>query len=239
MADLSLDARARHPITLPDGQVYPNTVWLDAVIDHPNIEVGAYSYYNDFGAVEDYAARLAPYLHKGAPERLRIGRFCQIANGARFITSSADHPKRWFTAFPFAVFDAAQMPYFAQEFAKGGDTVIGHDVWIGDGATILPQVTVGNGAIIGARAVVARDVPAYAVVAGNPARVVRRRFAPEIIALLEALAWWDLPLETIGALMPVLTSAQVEPLKNAVLEHRGAGAMPPPFDNGKNPSETA
>ncbi|PYC47169.1 acetyltransferase [Litorivita pollutaquae] len=223
MADLSMDARARHPITLPDGQVHSNTVWLKSVIDHPNIEVGDFSYYNDFEAVTDYAARIAPYLFAGAPERLRIGKFCQIANGARFVTSSADHPKRWFTTFPFAVFDNSQMPYFSEAFSVGRDTSIGHDVWIGDGAVILPRVAVGNGAIVGARAVVARDVPSYAVVAGNPAGTVRMRFDAEVTALLERLAWWDLRLDQIGALMPVLASADASALRAAVVRYRGDG----------------
>mgnify|MGYP000123807742 FL=1 len=202
-----LDARARHPIALPGGQVFENTVHLNQVIDHPNIEVGDFTYYNDFEPVADYAARIAPYLYPGAPERLRIGTFCQFAHGMRFITASADHPKRWFTSYPFAVFDAAKMPLFAEEFAKGGDTVIGHDVWIGHGAMILPGVTVGDGAIVGAGALVARDVPPYAVVAGNPARTVRRRFGPATVGLLQRLRWWDLPLDEIEALLPVLASA--------------------------------
>lgn len=216
-----LDAAARHPITLPDGQVYSNTVYLKNVIDHQNIEVGDYTYYNDFEPVADYAARIAPYLNPGAPERLIIGRYGQFAHGARFITASADHPKRWFTTYPFAVFDHAQMPLFAEEFAKGGDTVIGHDVWLGHNAMILPGVSVGNGAIVGAGAVVSRDVPHFAVVAGNPARVVRMRFAPEVIALLQRLAWWHRPLEEVEALQPMLASADI-----AALERLAATAAP-------------
>ncbi|SFR20401.1 CatB-related O-acetyltransferase [Poseidonocella sedimentorum] len=211
-----LDASLRHPITLPDGQVYPNTVWLDQVIDHPNFEIGAFSYYNDFEPVDDYAARIAPYLHPGAPERLCIGRFVQIAHGARFITSSADHPKNWFTTYPFAIFNHDVMPLFAEEFATGGDTVIGHDVWIGHGAMILPGVTLGNGVIVGAGAVVTKDAPAFSVVAGNPARVVRQRFPDPVGALLEALAWWDMPPEEIREILPVLASADITALERLV-----------------------
>ncbi|MGC9371639.1 MAG: CatB-related O-acetyltransferase [Paracoccaceae bacterium] len=218
-----LDARARHPITLPDGQAFENTVHLNQVIDHPNIEVGDFTYYNDFEPVSDHAARIAPYLYPGAPERLVIGKFCQFAHGTRFITASADHPRRWFTAYPFAVFDSSKMPLFAEEFAKGGDTVIGHDVWIGHGAMVLPGVTVGNGAIIGAGAVVARDVPPYAVVTGNPARVVRQRFSPATVALLQGLRWWDLPLDEIEALLPVLASADEAALARATARLRPEG----------------
>ncbi|GGE63007.1 LbetaH domain-containing protein [Actibacterium pelagium] len=119
MSSLFLDASLRHPIFLPDGQTYPNTVWLKSVIDHPNIEVGDFTYYNDFEPVADYAARIAPYLFPGAPEKLTIGRFGQFAHGTRFITSSADHPKSWFTAYPFAVFNRESMPLYAEEFSTG------------------------------------------------------------------------------------------------------------------------
>ncbi|MGH1370260.1 MAG: CatB-related O-acetyltransferase [Maritimibacter sp.] len=216
MAVPFLDADARHPLQLPDGSIFEQTVWLKNVIDHPNIEVGDYTYYNDFDPVEDYASRIAPYLHPGAPERLIIGRFCQLAHGARFITSSADHPKRWFTTYPFAVFDHEQMPYFAEEFAKGRDTVIGHDVWIGHEARVMPGVSIGNGVIIGTGAVVTRDVPDWSVVVGNPARVVRRRFAPSVCEKLDQLAWWHRDVEEIRALVPVLASQDEAALDRAL-----------------------
>lgn len=215
-----LDATLRHPLTLPNGETYPNTVWLTQVIDHPNIEIGDFTYYNDFEPVTDYAARIAPYLHPGAPERLMIGKFCQFANGTRFITSSADHPKRWFTSYPFAVFNHEVMDLFAPEFSQGRDTVIGHDVWIGDSARIMPGVNVGNGVIVGSGAVVTHDVPGWSVVAGNPAKVVRRRFSDEVCALLDKLAWWDLPLEEIRAILPVLASANVSALEAEVARLR-------------------
>jgi virginiamycin A acetyltransferase len=215
-----LDAHARHPLTRLDGTPHVQTVQLARVIDHSNIEVGDYTYYNDFDPVEDYAARIAPYLYVGAPERLVIGRFCQIAHGTRFITSSADHPKRWFSSYPFAMFNHEVLDLYQAEFAIGRDTMVGHDVWIGHGALILPGVTIGNGAIIGAGAVVVRDVPGWSVVAGNPASEVRRRFVPEVTALLDRLAWWDLPLEEIRTLLPVLASADVDALAGAVARVR-------------------
>lgn len=215
-----LDANQRHPINLPDGQVYLNTVWLNQVIDHPRIEVGDFTYYNDFEPVPDYATRIAPYLHSAAPERLVIGKFGQFAHGTRFITSSADHPKRWFTTYPFAVFNQDCMGLFAEEFAKGKDTVVGHDVWIGHNAMVLPGVCIGHGAIIGAGAVVTRDVPAYSVVAGNPAVVVRQRFSDQVVELLLRLRWWDLELEDIKAILPTLASADTGRLTEAVARYR-------------------
>jgi len=211
-----LDAQTRHPLTLPSGETYTNTVWLANVIDHPNITVGDFSYYNDFEPVEDYAARIAPNLYPGAPERLTIGRFGQFAHGTRFITSSADHPKRWFTTYPFAIFNQECADLFAPEFSQGRDTTIGHDVWIGTDAMILPGVTLGNGVIVGARAVVSRDVPSWSVVAGNPGKVVRRRFPDEVCALLDRLAWWDLPLDEIRDILPVLASNDVPALEKTV-----------------------
>ena len=211
-----LDAQTRHPLTLPSGEIYTNTVWLANVIDHPNIEVGDFTYYNDFEPVEDYAARIAPNLYPGAPERLTIGRFGQFAHGTRFITSSADHPKRWFTTYPFAIFNQECADLFAPEFSQGRDTTIGHDVWIGTDAMILPGVTLGNGVIVGARAVVSRDVPSWSVVAGNPGKVVRRRFPDEVCALLDRLAWWDLPLDEIRDILPVLASNDVPALEKTV-----------------------
>lgn len=213
-----LNARVTHPLTLPDGTIYPHTVWLKSVIDHPNIHVGDYSYYNDFDPVSDYAARIAPYLHPGGPEHLRIGRYGQFAHGMRFITSSANHPLDWFTTYPFAVFDPDQMPHFAQEFARGRDTVIGHDVWIGHNAMILPGARIGNGVIVGAGAVVAGDVPDFTVVAGNPARIVRQRFSDEICAMLTELAWWERPVSEVRDLVPLLASRNEGALREAVQE---------------------
>ncbi|SEL38515.1 CatB-related O-acetyltransferase [Pacificibacter marinus] len=216
-----LNPDLRHPIRLPDGTPYENTVWLRSVIDHPNIEVGDFTYYNDFDPVSDYAARIAPYLYPGAPEKLFLGKFGQFAHGVRFITDSANHAREWFTAYPFASFDADLMPHFATEyFENRRDTVIGHDAWIGHGAMILPGVTVGHGAIIGAGAVVAKNVPPYAVMAGNPARCVKMRFPPEVIDVLLALAWWDMAVDDIRALMPILTSADVDALKQVLAEKK-------------------
>lgn len=192
-----LDASARHPITLPSGERHLPTVHLNQVIDHPNIEVGDYTYYSDFEPVEDYAARIAPYIYPGSPERLVIGKFVQVAHGVKFITSSANHPMRGFSTYPFAVFNPETMGAYVDEVACYGDTIVGNDVWLGYGATVLPGVTIGDGAIVGAKAVVSRDVPSYAIVAGNPARVVRSRFDGETVERLLKLRWWDWPIEEI------------------------------------------
>jgi virginiamycin A acetyltransferase len=191
------DPNTLNPVRLPDGSAHAGTVFLKAALDHPRIEVGDYSYASAHHPPEDWAAHLAPYLYPFSPERLRIGKFCQIASGVQFITASANHRHDGISTFPFMVFGGGDPAGRPSMPAPGRDTVIGHDVWIGTGATILPGARIGHGVIVGAGAVVAGDVPAYAVIAGNPARVVRQRFDAHTVARLERLAWWDWPIDTI------------------------------------------
>ncbi|RVV96530.1 CatB-related O-acetyltransferase [Mesobaculum littorinae] len=204
--------QTRTPLTLPDGSIHPETVFLNQVIDHPNIEIGDYTYMSDRRVPEDWAAALAPYLYPGAPEALRIGKFCQIAHGVEIITASANHNSRGLTAYPFPIFAHELMDSYGG-FPAGADTEIGHDVWIGTRATILPGARIGSGAIIGAGAVVGGEVPDYAVVAGNPARVVRHRFTPDEVRRLLALAWWDWPIEAILAQLPALAQGDLAALE--------------------------
>lgn len=213
---MPLDPALRHPLVLADGTALPNMVHLNRVIDHPNIRIGDFTYANDFDPPDDWAAHLAPYLYPGAPERLVIGRFCQIAHGVRFITASANHAMTGLTTFPFPVFDPATIETYKASFTDLPDTHIGHDVWIGHAALILPGVRIGSGAIIGAGAVVTRDVAAYSLVAGNPARLIRPRFPPEIIDRLLALAWWDWPIDRIRAAVPALLAPDLAALEGLV-----------------------
>jgi acetyltransferase-like isoleucine patch superfamily enzyme len=135
---------------------------------------------------------------------LRIGRFCSIGDGVKILTGS-EHHTDWLSTYPFhiAFTSAEELP--APAHTKGNVT-IGHDVWIGNEAMILSGVTIGNGAVIAARAVVTRHVPAYAVVAGVPARVVRYRFDEETIRAIEKIAWWDWPVPKIEEALPLLQS---------------------------------
>ncbi|MDP2080150.1 MAG: CatB-related O-acetyltransferase [Pseudotabrizicola sp.] len=214
-----LNQNAMHPLVFPDGRTHLGMVHLNRVINHPNMCIGDHSYANDFSPPEDWASHLAPYLYPGAPERLSIGRFCQIAHGARFITGSANHAMGGFTTYPFGVFDRETLAAYRDSFAgrpdANPDTIIGHDIWIGHGALILPGVSLGHGVIVGAGAVVARDVPDYAIVVGNPARVTRLRFAPHVIARLVALAWWDQPLARVQSALPALLGTDIDKLEAA------------------------
>lgn len=215
MAGTFPDPMARHPVILPDGTAHAGTVFLSAVLDHPNIEVGAYSYASAFDPPPDgagWAARLAPYLFPGAEERLRIGRFCQIADGVRFLTSGANHATRGITTYPFPIFDPEEIAGYTPDTR---DTVVGHDCWFGQGAVICPGARIGSGVIVGAGAVVRGTLPDYAVAVGNPARVVRLRFPEEAIARLLALAWWDWPAERIARARPALMAGDINALEGA------------------------
>ncbi|WFU51314.1 CatB-related O-acetyltransferase [Sinorhizobium terangae] len=207
-----LDVNAVHPITLPDGTVYGDTVYLKNVIDHPRMEVGDFSYYTHSGKPEDTARVLAPYLGHGVRERLIIGKFVQIARGSYFVTSSANHPMTGFTTYPFRIFKPETFGY---KDLPVKDTVVGHDVWIGQDAAIMPGVQIGSGAIVAAASVVSCDVPPYAVVGGNPAAIIRMRYSDEIISELLDIAWWDWPINKIEANLTTLSSGDMVALRLA------------------------
>ncbi len=186
-----------HPVLLPDGTAHAGTVFLKAAIHHPRIKVGDYTYASTFDPPEDWAARIAPHLHGFSPERLVIGKFCQIAQGAVFITSSANHRYDGFSSFPFAIFDGGAMDDRPSMPEPGADTIIGNDVWIGQDAKILPGAHIGDGVIVGAGAVVTGSIPDYTIVAGNKACIIRTRFDEATVARLKALAWWNWPIKKI------------------------------------------
>jgi acetyltransferase-like isoleucine patch superfamily enzyme len=156
-------------------------LWLKAHIQDPRITIGDYTYF-------DQNISLAVF---NPDERIEIGKFCSLAKDVA-IFGGGNHIMTRVTTFPFKWLSAKASPedHYADTTTKGA-TIIGHDVWVGYGATILPGVKIGDGAVVGAKAVVAKDVPAYAIVVGNPAQVVRYRFKPETIERLLDLAWWD------------------------------------------------
>jgi len=205
----------RHPIRLTDGTAHAGTVFLAAVIAHPRWQVGDYSYASAFAPPSDWAAELAPYLFEFSPERLLIGKFCQIADGVRFITASANHRRDGFSTFPFAVFGGGVAAGRPSMPGPGADTVIGNDVWIGQGAKILPGTRIGDGCILGAGAVVGGRVPPYSVVAGNPGRVLRRRFDEAVIARLAEIAWWEWPIDRILTHEAAICGADITALEAA------------------------
>ena len=205
----------------PD-KVYPRsgdreTVYLKNVITRPGIEVGAYTMYNDF--VNDprgFENNNVLYHYPVNRDRLVIGKFCSIACGAKFLFNSANHSLQSLSTYPFPIFfeewglDRSQV---ARAWDNKGDIVIGNDVWIGYEAVILAGVTVGNGAIIGARAVVTKDVPPYAIVGGVPAKPIRKRFSDETISALLTERWWDWPEEKIARNLAAIQSGRVSQFK--------------------------
>lgn len=204
------DPTRTYPITLPDGSAHKGTVFLNRVIDHPRMHIGDYTYASDFDPPDDWAARLAPYLFPFSQELLSIGKFCQIAHGVRFIGSSANHGTKGPSTFPFAVFDPETMLGYQPDTR---DMTIGNDVWLGFEAKVMPGANIGNGVIVGAGAVVRGSIPDYAIVTGNPARVVRMRYSAEEISDLLALAWWDWPPERIAMAKSALEAGSVNDLK--------------------------
>ncbi|WP_108483599.1 CatB-related O-acetyltransferase [Oceaniglobus ichthyenteri] len=210
------DPTARHPIILPDGTPHAGTVHLSQCPRPVQFEVGDYTYASDFDppdTPEGWATRLAPYLFAFSKETLRIGRFCQIAHGVRFITASANHATTGISTFPFQVFDTARDSTIAPDTR---DTVIGHDVWLGYGAIVLPGAQIGNGVIVGAGAVVRGTVPDYAIVTGNPAAIVKMRFSAAQIDMLNDVAWWHWPTEKIARHITLIEQGDVAALARAV-----------------------
>lgn len=198
---------------------------LTEQVTNPNISVGRYSYYSGYyhGHSFDDCAR---YLLRDRDDvdRLVIGSFCSIGTGAAFMMAgNQGHRNDWVTTFPF--FYMSEEPAFAEArdgYVPAGDTVVGNDVWIGAEAIIMPGVRIGDGAMIGSRAVVTKDVPPYTIVAGNPARQIRRRFSDEQIAMLLEMRWWDWPLEAIRDAMQYLCSGDVAGLHRHWRENGGA-----------------
>lgn len=198
---------------------------LTEQVTNPNISVGRYSYYSGYyhGHSFDDCAR---YLLRDRDDvdRLVIGSFCSIGTGAAFMMAgNQGHRNDWVTTFPF--FYMSEEPAFAEArdgYVPAGDTVVGNDVWIGAEAIIMPGVRIGDGAMIGSRAVVTKDVPPYTIVAGNPARPIRRRFSDEQIAMLLEMRWWDWPLEAIRDAMQYLCSGDVAGLHRHWRENGGA-----------------
>ncbi|MBO5123764.1 MAG: CatB-related O-acetyltransferase [Spirochaetaceae bacterium] len=200
------DRRRPNPATIHPIAGYVSLIYVKPTIQNPNIVVGDFTYIAD----SDFE-RHVTHHYDFIGDKLIIGKFCQIAAGVEFIMNGANHQMNAVSTFPFYTLEGWQMksPSLGDLPLKG-DTLIGNDVWIGQNATILPGVHIGDGAIIGANAVVGIDVEPYAIVVGNPARQVKRRFDDDLISLLEKLRWWDRAVDEINRLIPLLTSGDLE-----------------------------
>lgn len=188
---------------------YEKEIYVKPTITNPHVIVGDFTYIAD-GEFESHVTNFYPWSR----DKLIIGKFCQIAAGVEFMMNDANHQMNAVSTFPFYTLNGweAKAPA-ASDMPYKGDTVIGNDVWIGQNALILPGVHIGDGAIIGANSVVGSNVAPYTVVAGNPIKVIRKRFDDELIDLLERFRWWEKPVEEINALIPLLTSSDLEKVK--------------------------
>lgn len=210
----TIDPNIKCPVKMPDGSAWPHTIFLKNFIEHPNIAIGDYTYFNDFKLpVDDVRQLLVPYMHAGATEKLIIGKFVQIAHGVQIITSSANHQMSGFSTFPFAVFGEPWSSNYEANWPNKGDTVIGNDIWIGHQSLIMPAVTIGDGAIIASGSVVTKDVAPYTIVGGNPAKIIRKRFDEETIATLLEIKWWDWPIDVINKNIHAIVSSDLTTLK--------------------------
>lgn len=210
--------------TAPDpGAKYPvaefsRVGFLRNLVRSPLIEVGEYSYYDDPEGPDTFEEKCVLYHYDFIGDRLVIGRFCALATGVQFIMNGANHALEGFSTFPFGIFAGAwRAGLDPAVHATGyrGDTAVGNDVWIGMEATILPGVTIGDGAIVAAKSVVTKDVPPYAVVAGNPAKVVRMRFSAAVIERLLAIAWWQWPADKVTRNIAAISGADLKALEGA------------------------
>lgn len=194
---------------------FPQVCFIKNTVKNPNIIVGDFTYYDDPEDSENFERNVL-YHFSFIGDKLIIGKFCAIAKGVQFIMNGANHKLSGFSTFPFYIFGNGwekAMPQ-AGDLPYKGDTEIGNDVWIGYNALIMPGVKIGNGAIISSRSVVTSDVPAYAVVGGNPAKVIKKRFNDETIAKLEKIAWWDWPVEKITQNLKAIMSSDIDALRN-------------------------
>lgn len=198
-----------NPHTIHPIPGYEKEIYVKPCVKNPHISVGEFTYIAD----SDFESHVT-HLYEWIDDRLFIGKFCQIAAGVEFVMNGANHQMNAATTYPFYTLEGWQMEAPSKEdLPLRGDTIVGNDVWIGQNATILPGVKIGNGAIIGANSVVGSDVEPYTIVAGNPAKVIRKRFDEEMILLLERLQWWDKPIEEIQTLIPLLTNSNTEYVK--------------------------
>ena len=203
-------------------KLYPRTgdkqtVYLKNVITDPAITVGDYTMYNDF--VNDpvgFEKNNVLYHYPINRDRLIIGKFCSIACGAKFLFNSANHTLSSLSTYPFPLFFeewGLEKRNVAESWDNKGDIVLGNDVWIGYEAVIMAGVTIGDGAIIGARAVVTKDVPPYTVAGGIPAKPIKKRYPEETIAALSELKWWDWPENRIAQNLHAIQAGTLNELK--------------------------
>ena len=191
---------------------YDKEIYVKPSLSNPNISVGDFTYIAD-SDFESHVTNFYPWSR----DKLIIGKFCQIAAGVEFVMNDANHQMNAVSTFPFYTLDGWDMEIpKPEDMPFKGDTIIGNDVWIGQNVTILPGVHIGDGAIVGANSVVGSSVEPYTIVAGNPAKLIRKRFDNELISLMLEWKWWDKTIDEINSFIPILTNSDLEYVKNSV-----------------------
>lgn len=208
-------------MTISEKKIYPRTgdnqtVYLKSVIKDENIEIGDYTMYNDFvNNPKDFQKNNVLYHYPINRDKLKIGKFCSIACGAKFIFTSANHTIHSLSTYPFPIFFEEwelEEKDIINAWDNKGDITIGNDVWIGYEAVIMSGVTIGDGAIIGTRALVTKDVPPYTIVGGIPSRPIRKRFTEKTISDLLEIKWWNWEIKKIKAHIAAIQSGDINKL---------------------------
>ncbi|MBC5994935.1 CatB-related O-acetyltransferase [Pontibacter cellulosilyticus] len=191
---------------------YKKLVFLKNIIQNPNIEVGDYTYYDDLEDPSNFEKNVL-YHFDFIGDKLLIGKFCAIASGVKFIMNGGNHETKPISSYPFQIFGSGWESISNRvAYPMKGDTVVENDVWIGTEAVIMPGVRIGNGAIVATKAVVTKDVPDYAIVAGNPAVVVKMRFTEDQVQQLLNIGWWNWNVEKITRNLHLIHATDVEAL---------------------------
>ncbi len=209
------DGKKPNPNIIHPINGYEREIYVKPTITNPNIIVGDFTYIAD-SEFESHVTHFYPWSR----DKLIIGKFCQIAAGVEFVMNDANHQMNAVSTFPFYTLEGWDMdaPKISDMPYKG-DTVIGNDVWIGQNAAILPGIHIGDGAIIGANSTVGKDVMPYTIVAGNPARELRKRFDDKLIQLMLELKWWDKDIDEINGLIPILTCSDLEKVQEELKKY--------------------
>ncbi len=206
------DTTTPNPNSIYPVKGFDTVTYVKPTITKPNIIVGDFTYFSD----KDFENHVTHH-YDFYNDSLIIGKFCQIASGVSFIMNGANHQMNAVSTFPFYILEGwnQEVPNI-NEMPLKGDTIIGNDVWIGQNVTIMPGVTVGDGAIIGANSVLGSNVEPYTIVAGNPAKYIRKRFDDDLIHLLLEFKWWDKSIEEINTLIPLLSSSNLSFVKSEI-----------------------
>lgn len=212
----------------------PDVVYLKNVVNDPDIEVGVHTYYHDdVNDPRDFVKNNVLYHFPGAGDHIKIGSYCSIASGVKFMCPICHHDFGSLSWYPFGWLNAHWDSLdFEKDFTwghRGEGIEVGNDVWIGRETIIMPGVKIGDGAAIGTRSVVTHDVEPYTIVAGTPAKPIRKRFDDGTIAKLLELNWWDLPEQEVNLLLPSLVHGDLEGVlkRKAIIDAAKAAGLDP------------